>query len=86
MRECADRFKYVKFLKIVSTEAVPNFPNQHLPALFIYKDGQLIKQMIGIDKIGGVAMTADGMTCARASRFRPSPSGSLQISSFASRS
>jgi phosducin len=46
LRALAVRFPMTKFVKIVSTEAIPNYPDRHLPTLLIYKEGDMKKQIV----------------------------------------
>lgn len=39
----AKKFKYVKFVKIRSTQAIENWPDKNLPAIFCYHEGILKK-------------------------------------------
>jgi hypothetical protein len=56
----APKFRHVKFLKIRSTLAVPNWPDQNLPTLFVYHKGALATQLLTARTIGGTDMTPDG--------------------------
>lgn len=56
----APKFRHVKFLKIRSTLAVPNWPEQNLPTLFVYHEGALATQLLTARTIGGTDMTPDG--------------------------
>lgn len=38
--QIAVKFKYIKFLKIKSTQAVENWPDRNLPSLFLYHEGK----------------------------------------------
>jgi hypothetical protein len=49
----ARKFRAVKFVKITATAAVENWPDRNLPTLFIYHDGELKHQLIGIKRLGG---------------------------------
>lgn len=49
MRSIAQRHPAVKFVSMISTEAIPNFPDKHLPCVLIYKDKALQSQVTGID-------------------------------------
>jgi hypothetical protein len=53
LRAVAAKFKAVKFLKIRSTSAIENWPDRNLPTLFVYRDGELRTQMLGLKKVGG---------------------------------
>lgn len=56
----ARRFRAVKFVKIVSTAAVENWPDRNLPTLFVYHDGELRTQLLGIKKLGGRSTNVKG--------------------------
>ena len=49
----AAKFVNTKFLKIKSTSAIENWPDANLPAVFCYRDGEMQKQMIGNEQVGG---------------------------------
>ena len=59
--QLAPKFKHVKFLKIRSTMAVENWPASRLPAVFLYNEGELQHQLIGITELGGKTMKAANM-------------------------
>jgi len=59
--QLAPKFKHVKFLKIRSTMAVENWPNSRLPALFLYNEGEMKHQLIGISELGGKTLKADNL-------------------------
>lgn len=56
----ARQFRAVKFLKIVSTNAVENWPDRNLPTLFVYHDGELSTQLLGLKKLGGRSTNIKG--------------------------
>lgn len=45
----ADRRQDVKFVRMVATEAADDWPDARLPALLVYRRGQLADQIIGSD-------------------------------------
>eukprot|EP01041_Mallomonas_annulata_P007776 gene7776-15912_t len=53
LAEVASKYKYVKFLRIQSTQAVENWPDKNLPTLFLYHDGELQDQLITLRQLGG---------------------------------
>eukprot|EP01031_Cornospumella_fuschlensis_P037719 gene37719-45823_t len=56
----AERFKYVKFLRIKYNQAIENWPERNLPTLFVYQNGALATQLITLKQVGGTRMnTAD---------------------------
>jgi hypothetical protein len=54
------RFKYLKFLKIKSRQAIENWPERNLPSLFIYENGSLKTQMLTLKEVGGKTMKEAG--------------------------
>jgi len=68
LQNLATRFKYVKFLKIRSTQAVENWPEHNLPTLFIYNQGELKLQLITLKTVGGKAMNPSDLEWWLASR------------------
>ena len=61
MAELSAKFKATKFLKIVSTQAIPDYPDRNLPTILIYRNGDPTTQWVGshIQKLGGVNITAE---------------------------
>ena len=60
LNELAIKFKETKFLKSISTLCIANFPDENLPSIFVYHNGQLIKQLIGPIVFGTEKITLDG--------------------------
>jgi hypothetical protein len=77
----ARKFREVKFIKILSTTAVENWPDRNLPTLFVYNDGELKTQLLTIKKLGGRSTTAKGTGVGLRDRFsRASPLPELSLS------
>jgi len=53
------KFRKTKFLKSVSNLCIANFPDENLPAIFIYHNGNCKKQFIGPNVFGGMNLQAD---------------------------
>lgn len=52
------KHKDIKFIKSVATSCVENFVDKHAPAMFIYKDGDLVHTDVPCAELfGGVKMT-----------------------------
>lgn len=51
--EIASSFPETKFLKSISTVCIPNFPDENLPGLLIYKGGKCQKQIFGSHHFSG---------------------------------
>lgn len=58
LRELSDKFAEVKFLEIKSRDAIPDYPDSNCPTLLIYRDDELILQLVGLEPLGGESMTA----------------------------
>jgi hypothetical protein len=43
----------VKFLRAISDETIPNYPDKNLPTILVYKKGEIKCQMIGLVQLGG---------------------------------
>lgn len=59
LNQLAPKFRETKFLKSVSTNCIPNYPDHNLPTIFIYRDGQLCKQFVGPNAFGGMKLKVD---------------------------
>ncbi|KAL2918245.1 Proteolipid protein 2 [Polyrhizophydium stewartii] len=53
----AERYKATKFCKIVADLCIPNYPDRNVPTILVYGEGDLKKQMIGMDYFGGAGAT-----------------------------
>ncbi|GAB5358880.1 hypothetical protein AAMO2058_000497000 [Amorphochlora amoebiformis] len=62
MATVANKFKYVKFCKIVGSECIRNFPDSKCPTVLIYYKGNIYKTIEGISEFGGKRMTAATLT------------------------
>jgi hypothetical protein len=49
MQHLAAKFPQTKFLKSISTLCIPNYPDRNLPTVFVYREGNLVKQWIKPD-------------------------------------
>lgn len=56
MATVANKFKYVKFCKIVGSECIRGFPDSNAPTILIYHKGDIYKKIEGIDVFGGKRM------------------------------
>ena len=43
----AAKFPATKFVSILSTRCIENYPDRNLPSVFIYRDGEMKAQLIG---------------------------------------
>lgn len=58
--QLAAKNRAVKFLKIIATDCIRNYPDRNLPTLLIYGEGDIKKQMVGIGSLGGLNMKLSG--------------------------
>ena len=49
-----------KFVRIISTECIPNYPDQNLPTILLYRRTQLQQHLVGLGLYGGRNTTAEG--------------------------
>lgn len=47
IRNLAHKFPTVKFVKSLAGLCIPNYPDQNLPTIFVYLNGELKRQFIG---------------------------------------
>eukprot|EP01013_Petalomonas_cantuscygni_P041141 TRINITY_DN73526_c0_g1_i1.p2 TRINITY_DN73526_c0_g1~~TRINITY_DN73526_c0_g1_i1.p2 ORF type:complete len:257 (+),score=56.55 TRINITY_DN73526_c0_g1_i1:238-1008(+) len=78
LQALATRFPRTKFLTIRSTDAIPNFPAAQLPAVLIYRDGGMKRQITGPNTLGGLDSSPDKaeailatLGCLPGSSFEP---------------
>lgn len=56
----AKKHVFVKFLKSVATKTIPDFNDAHCPGILIYKDGEVIHQLIpALPELGGKKMNLE---------------------------
>lgn len=55
----ASKYPATKFLKSIASTCIPNFPEKNLPAIFIYFEGQIKKQIIGSLELRGPNVSLD---------------------------
>jgi thioredoxin-like negative regulator of GroEL len=57
LEEClvdlARQYPNTRFVKIISTSCIPNYPDQNLPTLLLYHDGGCVKHLVGLGLFGG---------------------------------
>ncbi|ORE07747.1 thioredoxin-like protein [Rhizopus microsporus var. microsporus] len=61
LAELASQFKATKFVKIVSDQCIPNFPDHNVPTLLIYGQGDLKANLAGAIQFGGMKMTSKSL-------------------------
>ena len=57
LQNLARKFPATKFLKIVATQCIRNYPDRNCPTLLIYHGGQMKRQLVGMAQLGGTNVT-----------------------------
>jgi len=60
----AAKFPHTKFLKIISTQCIRNYPDTNLPTILVYRGGELVKQFVGLSQLGGKRFNGDDVEWA----------------------
>ncbi|CAI5937163.1 unnamed protein product [Closterium sp. NIES-64] len=64
LSELARSHPQTKFVRIVSTECIPNYPDAHLPTLLVYHKGALKATLAGMHQFGGKNCTTQDVAFA----------------------
>lgn len=57
LERLASRYKATKFLKIVADQCIPYYPDRNVPTLLVYGEGDLKRNIVGIEQLGGMGTT-----------------------------
>lgn len=52
LEELARRYPATKFVKIISTDCIPNYPDCNLPTLLVYNNGAVKANYVGLSQFG----------------------------------
>ncbi|CAI9089758.1 OLC1v1024391C1 [Oldenlandia corymbosa var. corymbosa] len=52
LEELARRYSATKFVKIISTECIPNYPDQNIPTLLVYNNSAVKANYVGLRSFG----------------------------------
>ena len=55
----AERFPGTKFLRIISTQCIPQYPDRNLPTVLVYKDTKCLQTLVGLLPYGGRRLTPE---------------------------
>ncbi|GAB2210470.1 hypothetical protein Droror1_Dr00015736 [Drosera rotundifolia] len=61
LEELAKRYPATKFVKIISTDCIPNYPDFNLPTLLVYNNGAVKANYVGLHSFGRQC-TPEGIT------------------------
>ena len=59
LTELAKKYPQSKFVKIISTECIPNYPDKNVPTVLVYKNTQCLQHLIGLAPFGGPRTTPE---------------------------
>jgi hypothetical protein len=58
----AAKYRATKFVKIISTDCIRNYPDRNLPTLLIYGRGDMQQQFVGASQLGGPQLDIKSMS------------------------
>ena len=61
LNELCKKYVGTKFVKIISTDCIPKYPDQLLPTLILYKDGKVQWTLEGLAQYGGKRLTPESV-------------------------
>ncbi|KAF3788571.1 Phosducin-like protein 3 [Nymphaea thermarum] len=61
LEELAERYPFTKFVKIISTDCIPNYPDRNLPTVLVYNNGAVKATYVGLHHFGSQRCTAEGV-------------------------
>ncbi|KAF7562726.1 hypothetical protein G7046_g1387 [Stylonectria norvegica] len=53
-RQAAKEYGDIKFCEVRATQAIENYPERNCPTILVYKNGDIVKQIVTLATIGGV--------------------------------
>ncbi|KAH6657039.1 putative phosducin-like protein [Truncatella angustata] len=56
-RQAAKEYGDVKFCEIPASKAIENYPDRNCPTILVYKNGDIVKQIVTLMTIGGVRVS-----------------------------
>ncbi|KAH8662231.1 thioredoxin-like protein [Xylariales sp. PMI_506] len=56
-RQAAREYGDVKFCEIQANKAIENYPDRNCPTILVYKNGDIVKQIVTLMTVGGVRMS-----------------------------
>lgn len=57
--ELSGKFRNTKFVRCKATDAIKNYPENKCPTLLVYREGKVLKQLIGLGAYGVVNPVAE---------------------------
>lgn len=62
LEELARKYPATKFVKIISTDCIPNYPDRNLPTVLVYNNGAVKANYVGLRSFGR-RCTPEGILC-----------------------
>jgi len=59
LEELATRYSATKFVKIISTDCIPNYPDRNVPTILVYNNSAVKGTYVGLQKFGGKRCTPE---------------------------
>ena len=59
LEELATRYPATKFVKIISTDCIPNYPDRNVPTILVYNNSAVKGTYVGLQKFGGKRCTTE---------------------------
>jgi hypothetical protein len=56
-RQAAKEYGDIKFCEIRADKAIENYPDRNCPTILVYKNGDIVKQIVTLVTVGGVRMS-----------------------------
>ncbi|KAK9775122.1 putative Thioredoxin-like protein [Seiridium cardinale] len=56
-RQAAKEYGDVKFCEIQASKAIENYPDRNCPTILVYKNGDIVKQIVTLMSVGGVRIS-----------------------------
>jgi len=64
LSDLAPRYPATKFVKIVSTDCIPGYPDENLPTVLLYRDTKCKHTLVGLGAFGGRSTSPDRVALA----------------------
>ncbi|CAM0880101.1 unnamed protein product [Alopecurus aequalis] len=62
--ELATKYAETKFVKIISTDCIPNYPDRNVPTILVYNNSAVKGTYVGLQKFGGKKCTPESVALA----------------------
>ncbi|XP_011628560.1 phosducin-like protein 3 isoform X2 [Amborella trichopoda] len=67
LEELATKYPATKFVKIISTDCIPNYPDRNLPTLLVYNNSNVKANYVGLHHFGSHRCTPEENQCGQLS-------------------